>query len=68
MNKYSIKLEVSVEVEAFNQEDAQEYLNDIFITDDEIKAIKLVSIKEKKQVLTTTSFNMYNCTVGRGKA
>jgi hypothetical protein len=48
MNKYSIKLEVSVEVEAFNQEDAQEYLNDIFITDDEIKAIKLVSIKEKK--------------------
>jgi hypothetical protein len=48
MNKYSIKLEVSVEVEAFNQDDAQEYLNDIFITDDEIKAIKLVSIKEKK--------------------
>ena len=48
MNKYSIKLEVSVEVEAFNQDDAQEDLNDIFITDDEIKAIKLVSIKEKK--------------------
>lgn len=48
MNKYSIKLDVSVEVEAFNAEDAKEYLNDIFITDDEIKSIKLVTIKELK--------------------
>jgi predicted DNA-binding protein (UPF0251 family) len=48
MNKYSIKLDVSIEVEAFNPEDAQEYLNDIFITDDEIKSIKLVEIKELK--------------------
>jgi len=47
MNKYSIKLEVSVEVEAFTVEDAQEYLNDVFITDDEIKSIKIISIKEK---------------------
>lgn len=48
MNKYSIKLDVLVEVEAFNLEDAKEYLNDIFITDDEIKSIKLVAIKELK--------------------
>ena len=48
MNRYSIKLEVAIEVEAFNAEDAQEYLNDVFITDDEIKSIKMISIKEKK--------------------
>ena len=48
MNKYSIKLDVTLEVEAFNPEDAKEYLNDIFITDDEIKSIKLVTIKELK--------------------
>jgi len=48
MNKYLIKLDVFIEVEAFNAEDAQEYLNDIFITDDEIKSIKLVAIKELK--------------------
>jgi hypothetical protein len=48
MNKYSIKLDVLLEVEAFNQEDAKEYLNDIFITDDEIKSIKLITIKELK--------------------
>jgi hypothetical protein len=48
MNKYLMKLDVSIEVEAFNAEDAQEYLNDIFITDDEIKSIKLVAVKELK--------------------
>lgn len=48
MNKYSIKLDVTLEVEAFNPEDAKEYLSDIFITDDEIKSIKLVTIKELK--------------------
>jgi hypothetical protein len=48
MNKYLIKLNVLLEVEAFSPDDAQEYLNDIFITDDEIKSINLVSIKELK--------------------
>lgn len=47
MNKYSIKLEINVEVEAFNEEDAQEYISDIFGTDEEIKSVKIINIKEK---------------------
>jgi len=47
MNKYSVKLEVSAEVEAFDEDDARDYLNDIFGTDDEIKSIKIISLKEK---------------------
>jgi hypothetical protein len=47
MNTYSINLEVKVDVEAFNAEDAIEYINDIFNIDDEIKNIKILSIKEK---------------------
>ena len=31
MNKYRIKLDIEVEVEAFNQEDATEYIYDISI-------------------------------------
>lgn len=47
MNKYSVKLEVVVEVEAFDEEDAKDYINDIFGTDDEVKSIKITSLKEK---------------------
>lgn len=47
MNSYKIKLDVEIEVEAFNQEDAAEYVHDIFNLDDEIKAIKIVKIVEK---------------------
>lgn len=47
MKKYSVKLEVVLEVEAFDQDDARDYVNDIFGTDDEIKSIKVVSLKEK---------------------
>lgn len=47
MNKYSVKLEVVLEVEAFDQDDARDYVGDIFGTDDEIKSIKIVSLKEK---------------------
>lgn len=46
MNKYSVKLEVLTEVEAFDQEDAKEYITDIFGVDDEIKSIKIISIRE----------------------
>lgn len=47
MNKYRIKLEIEVEVEAFNQEDAIEYIHDIFNIDDEIKKVNLVKITTK---------------------
>ena len=47
MNSYKIKLEVEAEVQAFNENDANDYINDIFGTDEEIKSIKIVSIKEK---------------------
>lgn len=47
MKKYSIKLEIGAEVEAFSEEDAVEYVSDIFGIDDEVKSVKVVSIKEK---------------------
>ena len=47
MNTYKIKLEVDAEVEAFSSEDAVEYANDIFGVDDEVKKVKVVSVKEK---------------------
>jgi hypothetical protein len=47
MNIYSIKLEINAEVEAFSEEDAVEYISDIFGIDDEVKSVKVVSIKEK---------------------
>ena len=47
MNTYSIKLEVNAEVQAFSEEDAKDYVNDIFGIDEEIKSIHIVSIKEK---------------------
>ena len=47
MEKYRIKLEVEVEVEAFNSEDALDYISDIFNIDDEIKSVKIGNIKKK---------------------
>jgi hypothetical protein len=47
MNTYKIKLEVDAEVEAFTKEDAADYINDIFGIDDEVKSVKVVTIKEK---------------------
>jgi hypothetical protein len=42
MNKYSIKLEVLAEVEAFSEDDAKDYISDIFNVDDEIKSVKIL--------------------------
>jgi len=42
MNKYSIKLEVIAEVEAFSEDDAKDYISDIFNIDDEIKSVKIL--------------------------
>jgi hypothetical protein len=47
MNRYSIKLEITAEIEAFSETDAREYISDIFGTDEEIKSVKVISIKEK---------------------
>lgn len=47
MNKYTVKLEVIAEIEAFDEDDAKDYIADIFGIDDEIKSIKIVSVKEK---------------------
>jgi hypothetical protein len=47
MKFYNIKIEISAEVEAFSEEDAVEYVNDIFGIDDEVKSVKVISVKEK---------------------
>jgi hypothetical protein len=47
MNNYRIKIEVDAEVQAFSENDAVDYVNDIFGIDEEIKNIKVVSVKEK---------------------
>lgn len=47
MNTYIVKIEVSAEVQAFSEDDAKDYINDIFGLDEEIKSIKISSIKEK---------------------
>ena len=47
MNKYSIKIEINAEVEAFDEEDAKEYVSDIFGVDEEVKSVKIVSVKIK---------------------
>jgi hypothetical protein len=47
MNTYRVKLEVEAEVEAFDETDALDYASDIFGVDDEIKNVRVVSVKEK---------------------
>jgi hypothetical protein len=47
MKSYKVKLEIEAEVEAFDQDDALDYANDIFGVDDEIKNVKVISVKEK---------------------
>lgn len=47
MKTYSINIEINAEIEAFNEDDAKEYISDIFGIDDEIKSVKIVNIKEK---------------------
>lgn len=47
MNTYKVKLEVEAEIQAFDETDVADYINDIFGTDEEVKSIKISSIKEK---------------------
>lgn len=47
MKIYKVKIEIEAEVEAFDDTDASDYINDIFGIDQEVKSVKIVSIKEK---------------------
>jgi hypothetical protein len=47
MKKYKVSLEIEAEVEAFDEDDALDYANDIFGVDDEIKKVKVVNVKEQ---------------------
>ena len=47
MKTYKVKLEIEAEVQAFDENDAVDYLNDIFGIDDEVKSVKVVNVKEK---------------------
>jgi hypothetical protein len=46
MNKYLIKLEILAEVEAFDEDDAKDYISEIFNVDDEIKSVKVVKVSK----------------------
>lgn len=47
MNTYKVDLKVEVEIQAFNENDATEYINDIFGVDDEITGVHITSIQKK---------------------
>jgi len=47
MKTYSVKIEIDAEVQAFSEEDAADYINDIFGVDEEVKSVKVVVVKEK---------------------
>ena len=47
MKTYIIKLEVEAHIQAFSEDDAKDYINDIFGVDDEVKNVKILNVKEK---------------------
>ena len=47
MKTYKVKLEIEAEIQAFDEDDAVDYFNDIFGVDDEVRNVKVVSVKEK---------------------
>lgn len=47
MNTYKVKMDVELEVVAFSEADARDYVGDIFNIDDEIKKVNIVKIVEK---------------------
>lgn len=47
MNTYKVKLNIEAEIDAFNIDDASDYIKDIFGVDEEVKNVNIVSIKEK---------------------
>lgn len=47
MKTFAVKVEVTAEIDAFDEDDAKDYASDIFGSDQEVKSVKVVSIKEK---------------------
>ena len=47
MKTFTVKVEATAEIDAFDEDDAKDYANDIFGSDLEVKSVKVVSIKEK---------------------
>jgi hypothetical protein len=47
MKTYKVRLDVEVEVQAFNETDAKDYVSDIFNIDEEIKKVNVLKILEK---------------------
>jgi hypothetical protein len=47
MNTYKVELKVDMEINAFNEEDAKDYVSDVFGVDEEIKNVYITKIKEK---------------------
>ena len=47
MHTYKVKIDVEAEIIAFDENDVKDYVNDIFGVDEEIKSVKINSIKEK---------------------
>jgi hypothetical protein len=47
MNTYKVKLSVEIEIDAFDETDARDYVTDIFNIDDEIKTVNIVKIQQK---------------------
>lgn len=64
MKNYKVKIEINLELEAFNKEDALEYISDIFGTDEEVKSVHILNIIEKQvnkikvAVVTGASFGI----------
>jgi hypothetical protein len=47
MNTYSIKIELDLEVEAFSDVDARDYVSEIFGVDEEVKRVKILTVNAK---------------------
>jgi hypothetical protein len=47
MKTYKVSLSVEVEIDAFDEKDAKDYVGDIFNVDDEIKSVNINKIQEK---------------------
>lgn len=47
MKTYAVKVEISAEIKAFNENDAEDYLQDLFGSDDVINNFKVIDMREK---------------------
>ena len=45
MENFKAKIELDLEIEAFDEVDAKDYILEIFGIDDEVKNIKIISVK-----------------------